>query len=84
MPARAIAVLLQPQHAGARGRRERGLAAGEEGRQQQADHDDDESESQSFAVMSSCLGELLREEGAHLGGVDVVRDESLRRCRAPG
>ena len=56
-------------------------------------------ESQSFAVIvirrvilsenrfhfsGSCAGEFIGQEGAHLGRIDVVLDEGLRRCRAPG
>ena len=55
-----------------------------ERRQQQADqHDASDGSSQSDDAVIAAR-ELLGQKRAHLGRIDVVRDEGLRRCRAPG
>ena len=46
--------------------------------------DRERSASQSSRRGHRIMRELLGEEGADLGGIDVGRDEGLRRCRAPG
>ena len=73
----AVAVLLEPQHARARRRRQRRLAAGEErttsSRQTRTMQDGQP------VLKVHRLGELLGQEGADLGGIDV----GARRKPAP-
>ena len=71
MAGASVAVLLQPQHAGARGGGQRRLAAGEERRQQQADHDNDQARASRLGGHRSCR-RVSRPGSAHLGGIDVV------------